>query len=121
LQELQERFESRAEFLFVYINNHHPEPEPLQAAVADENAPSDAPVNRLARIRAGIVYFGLSITCVVDADDEQVQEDYHAYPARLVIIDRSSKIAFDSGSILSSGLNPSGAAAWLEEHTTPTR
>jgi cytochrome oxidase Cu insertion factor (SCO1/SenC/PrrC family) len=121
VRELQERYGSRADFLFIYINNRHPEPESLQKVMADATAPPDAPVNRLARIRAGMGYFGVRLACVVDTDDDRVQHEYDAFPARLVIIDKKSKVAFDSGSILFSGLNPAGAAAWLEKHTTPTK
>jgi hypothetical protein len=121
VRKLQEKYGGQVDFLFVYINNQHPEPAPLQAVLADPAMPPDAPVNRLARIRAGMRYFGLSLTCVVDRDDDRVQQAYHAFPARLVIVDRAGKVAFDSGSILSSGLNPTGAAAWLAMHTTPTK
>jgi hypothetical protein len=38
-----------------------------------------------------------------------------------VIVDQADKIAFDSGSIVSSGLNPDGADAWLELHSRPTK
>jgi cytochrome oxidase Cu insertion factor (SCO1/SenC/PrrC family) len=121
LRQLQEKYGDKIDFLFVYINNGHPEPDALQAVRADKDAAPDAPVNRLARIRAGMELFGVSMPCVVDAADDRVQKAYGAFPARLVIVDRTSKVAFDSGSILSSGLNPEGAAAWLELHTRPTK
>ncbi len=121
IRQLQKKYGDEADFLFVYINNWHSEPEPLQAVIADTDAPADAPVNRLARIRAGMRYFDVPLTCVVDTDDDRVQNAYDAFPARLVIVDRADKIAFDSGSIVSSGLNPEGADAWLELHTGPTK
>jgi cytochrome oxidase Cu insertion factor (SCO1/SenC/PrrC family) len=121
IRQLQKKYGDQAGFLFVYINNRHSEPEPLQAVMADADAPFDAPVNRLARIRAGMQYFDLPLTCVVDADDDRVQDAYDAFPARLVIVDQADKIAFDSGSIVSSGLNPEGADAWRERHTGPTK
>jgi hypothetical protein len=121
VRQLQDRYEDRADFLFVYINNRHQEPNSLQGAVPDRNAPADAPVNRLARIREGMQHFGVSMTCVVDTGDDRVQLAYDAFPARLVIADQAGKVAFDSGTILNSGLDLAGAAAWLEEHTGPTR
>jgi hypothetical protein len=121
VRQLQSRYGSQTDFVLVYINNRHPEPAALQAVVADRSAPLDAPVNRLARIREGMRQYGLSLTCVIDSADDRVQNAYQAFPARLVIVDQMSKIAFDSGSVLSSGLDTVGAAAWLQEHTCTTK
>lgn len=121
VKDLQQRYGDRADFLFVYIDNQHAEPEPLQSAIADANAPLDAPVNRMARIRAGLEHYDLSLPCVIDSKNNKVQHDYNAFPARLVIVDQKRTVAFDSGSVLQSGLNPTGAAAWLEEHTSTTK
>jgi hypothetical protein len=121
VKDLQQRYGDRADFLFVYIDNQHAEPEPLQSAIADVNAPLDAPVNQMARIRAGLDYYGLSIPCVIDSKNNKVHKDYKAFPARLVIVDQKQKVAFDSGSVLQSGLNPKGAAVWLEEHPSTTK
>lgn len=121
VKDLQERFGDRADFLFVYIDNQHAEPEPLRSAIADAGAPLDAPVNRQARIRAGLEHYGLSLPCVIDNKNNQVQQDYNAFPARLVIVDQKQTVAFDSGSVLQSGLNPTGAATWLEEHALTTK
>jgi hypothetical protein len=122
VRQLQSRYGSLADFMFVYIkDNRHPDPKSLQAVVADPSVPPDAPVNRLARIREGMRQYGLSLACVIDTADDRVQNAYHANPARLVIVDQANKIAFDSGSITVKGLDLGGATAWLQEHTSPTK
>ncbi len=116
LKQLSKTYGERAEFLFVYIAGHGDQPPPAAGSVP---APSGAPVNRLARIRAGMQHFGLTIPCVVDEADTRAERAYDACPSRLFIVDRGGLIAFDSGPVHRSGLAPSGAAAWLEGHTRP--
>lgn len=120
VQGLYERFKPRAEFLFVYIDNEHYglEEDWLKAVVTDPTAPVDAPVNRLPRIRAGVRHYHLSMPCLDDFDEKQAVAAYLASPAKLVIIDQSGRVAFDSGSVTNSGLSPEKAAEWLELHTS---
>lgn len=117
VSQLQMWYQDRVDFLFVYIDNQHPEPDALQSFTADPQLPPSARENRVARIRAGLKQFEMNIPCVLDSADNQTQEDYLAYPARLVIIDRNGQIGFDSGNVLHSGLNPEGAAQWIEDNT----
>lgn len=114
VKELHQRFGDRAEFLFVYIDNNHPEPDlPLDPLDAFEAHPPHTR-ERLARIRAGLKFYDLRFPCVVDTADNQVQKDYEAFPARLLIVDRGGKIAVDTGTVIQSGLNLAEAESWLE-------
>ena len=119
VRELYTRFKPRAEFLFVYIDNEHrgAEPEWLKEIETDPTADVDEPVNRLPRIRAGMEHYRLDLPCVDDFDAKKALQAYDASPAKLVIIDRDGRIAYDSGVVTNSGLNPSAAADWLEQHT----
>jgi hypothetical protein len=119
VKQLFEAYRGRAEFLFVYISGHGELPPPLRSVVADPSAAVDAPVNRLARIRAGVRHFGVAIPCVVDEEDTRAEQAYQASPGRLFIVDQGGLIAFVSGPVDRSGLALSGAAAWLEAHTSP--
>lgn len=115
VKDLHQRFGDRAEFLFVYIDNNHPEPDlPLDPVESFEN-PMAQGKERLARIRAGLKFYDLRFPCVVDTPDNQVQTDYEAFPARLLIVDQGGKIAVDAGTVIQSGLNLAEAESWLEK------
>lgn len=117
LKKLHERFDHRAKFLFVYIDNNHPEPNLPPRASGTGQIPWTYPSDRLGKIRAGLDYYQLSFPCAVDSEDKQVLQKYEAFPARLFIIDQKGKIALDSGSVTRTGLNLAEVESWLEGHT----
>lgn len=116
VRRLYTQFGDRAEFLFVYLDNNHLEPDSLRAVKPEPTLAADAPVNRLARIRAGLKQYDLRIPCLDDWEAKRVLQAYRAFPAKLVIIDERGLVAFDSGPVVQSGLDPEGAAAWLDSH-----
>lgn len=120
LRELHEKYKDQAEFLFVYVQEApHPFPKPLRNAMADPNAPVDAPANRLARVRAGLEHFGLTFPCVLDTEDGQALKAYGAYPQRIVLIDRTGRIALDVGHGLPTGMSLWHASDWLDKYADP--
>jgi hypothetical protein len=120
LRQLHEKYKDRAEFLFVYVQEApHPFPERLRNVTADPNAPMDAPENRLARVRAGLEHFGLAFPCVLDTEDGQALKAYGAYPQRIVLIDKTGRIAQDVGHGLPGGLRLWYVTNWLDKYADP--
>jgi hypothetical protein len=107
------RYKDRAEFVFVYVDIPHVDPVELRDRAGGPSA------TREAVIREGLREYRIDFPCLMDGPDDAVLHAYSADPARLVIVDRDGRIGFDSGSAMRSGLNPTGAEAWLEQHTTP--
>lgn len=113
LKQLHDRFEDRAEFLFVYVDNNHPEPRFTPAAQESSNPLLQ---DRVAKIREGLEHYQIPFPCVLDSADKQTLQEYQAFPARLFIIDQKGEIALDSGSVTRTGLNLAEVETWLENH-----
>jgi hypothetical protein len=98
LRRLHQTYGDRAEFLFVYIREppHHL-PEALQRLAGDAAAPTDREAKRRWLLRAGLEHFRLSFPSLLDSDDARVEGLYHAWPKRLVLVDRAGRVVLDSG------------------------
>ena len=112
---MSSRYEGRAEFAIVYIDNGHAEPPELC-----ERACGDGPPDRAAVAMGGALEYGLDFPCLVDGPDGAARLEYGAYPSRIVVLDAGGRVGFDSGSSFRSGrLNTDGVEAWLEAHAAP--
>ncbi len=116
LAKLQAAYEGRVDFRLVYIDIQHEEPAFMQDVIADPSVPATDRKNRMARIRAGMARYGLTMDCLIDEEDNRAQNSYRAFPARLVIVGKDGEIGFDSGNIFQNGLDIAGAMEWLDAH-----
>jgi Iodothyronine deiodinase len=107
LTQLCREYDDRAQFFFVSITEA---PHPVLPAAP----PGPVPESRAAYIRRGMEQFHLNMPCLVDGDDKAVEEAYHAYPRRLVIVDRKGRIALDTGKGVFSAWDLDEVAGWLK-------
>jgi len=107
------RYKDRAEFVLVYVDIPHVNPDDLCARAGGPGA------SREAVIAEGLREFEIDFLCLEDSPDGAALQAYQADPTRLEIVDRDGRIAFDSGSGMKFGFNTAGAEAWLDQHTAP--
>lgn len=106
IKKLSERHADRATFLLVYLDDEHANPASVKGSNWNEEMRDF--------IRDGIDEWKLTFDCVLD-EDHQMQKEYDASPARIVIVDRDGRIAFDSGRIDGGAFDLDGIEKWLEE------
>jgi hypothetical protein len=116
LPELLEKYCNIAEFLFVYTDemrattatqDHHL-PAELEEFAEPPGTPPGSRLRLEPRVRAGLKLFGLSLPCLLDNEQREVQRLYSGGPKRLFIVDRDGRIALDSGNL------PRNAFPWKE-------
>lgn len=97
LRDFQERFGDRVQVLFVYIRGggHKPPVELEQLVGQSTGLDNTANFERLAR--AGMKYYELLFPCLLDDRRDTVATQYQAFPKRMLLIDRSGRVALDSG------------------------
>lgn len=108
--ELQQRYQDRAEFVFVYVAEAGHRVPRLESLFADLQP---TPESRGTRALRGMAATGLSCRCVLDEPDGRVAAAYSAWPRRLVGVDRHGKIAADAGRGLQSHWDLTELEAWL--------
>jgi hypothetical protein len=104
LNQLYQAYKDRAEFLFVYISEA-PHPGLLPPPKPGEEF--------LGRIPRGLRYFNISFPCLLG--NQALEKAYTPFPERLLIVDRSGRIALDEGLGLPKGWNLDQVESWLKQ------
>lgn len=100
MRDLQEKYGGLAQILFVYITDAgHEWPEALREIAGPADAPENARVPLVPRIRAGMEYFDLHFPCLLDNEQGEVERLYNAFPLRVLVVDSAGRIAIDSGHV----------------------
>jgi len=123
LERLYQNYRNRVAFLFVYIQEAHPD----DGSQIPENKKDDVIVRqpktfdeRKAVATKCCSKLNLSIPCVIDTEDNKADEAYAAWPERLFIIGTDAKIAY-AGKVGPSGFKPKEVEDWLKEHVGPPK
>ena len=94
------RFHDRANFLFVYVREAHPCNGWCMASNEQAGVHVEQPTDDAARLQVANTCVSLlkpTIPVVVDGVDDTVGNLYSAMPARLYVIDRHGRVAYQSG------------------------
>jgi hypothetical protein len=95
VEQLHRAYKSRVQFLFVQVATPPGHAvQPLDPLPADSERATD---ERLGRARAVVRVLHLSMPCVLDGEDQAVQQAYDARPKRMVLLDAKGTIVADSG------------------------
>ena len=116
MQRLYQEYGDRAAFLFVYVREAHPSDEwQMEPNVKDGVVFTQPKDLNQRRDIAQTCCKSLAITmpCVVDSIDNQVDEMYAGWPERLFAIDEQGRIAYAGGQG-PFGFDPEGLEAWLK-------
>jgi hypothetical protein len=123
LNELYRTFEGRAHFFMVYISEAHPN---VKVTVHHDGVTekrlfpaTESAAKRSKRGRLLKETFGLKMPVLVDEPGQGVEQKYHAWPYRLVVIDPAGDISLDAGMEPSpggNGLNLPRVSAWMAAH-----
>ena len=124
LPELIEKYDDRAEFLFVYTSemtmtmamHSHQLPKELEEFAEPPGAPPGSRLRLEHRVRAGKKLFGLRLPCLLDNEQYEVQKLYNAGPKRLLIVDQSGRIALDSGNLPMNAFPWKKITDWLDHY-----
>jgi thiol-disulfide isomerase/thioredoxin len=119
VDKLYEEYKDRIEFRFVYIREAHPD---SMLFVIDEGKEAlqkveqtDTLEKRGRNANLCTATLKLKMPVVVDTEDNAVNKTYAGWPIRLVIVDKTGKLAHISGPG-PSGFDPSEVAVWLKEN-----
>lgn len=119
LRRLHEAYGERVVFLFVAIREAtHALPEEIARDVDRPAAPDEPDDHRRRLLVAGLKHYKLTIPCLLDTADAEVEKKYGAFPLRVVLVDVSGHI------VLASGANAppdrwDGVESWLKEQPQP--
>ena len=110
LEDLYEQYGDRAEFLLVVISEAGHQIPGLESL----RNPGDSQTRRW-KVAEAIRREGLSIPAVMDTPDLQMEKKYHAWPWRIVGVDRSGHLAFDAPfDGRHGGVNVGDVRKWLD-------
>jgi Iodothyronine deiodinase len=106
LNKLHQTFKNRAEFLFVYVKEASHLVSPL---------PKGPPEEPLAeRISRGLRHFHIAFPCLLGT--KTIEALYTPFPERLLIIDRTGRIALDAGLGVPGGWDLERVESWLKQN-----
>jgi hypothetical protein len=124
LPKLLEKYSDFAEFLLVYTDEtemttgsrYHELPEPLRESAEPPDAPQGSRLRLEQRVRAGKEHFGLQMPCLIDNEQREVKMLYHVGAKRLLIVDKTGHIAFDSGNSTTGVFPWQKVTDWLDHY-----
>ncbi len=115
MRQLHEKYGGRAQFLFVYISEGgHELPAELRPFAEPAGAPEGSRLRLLQRVRAGRKHFDLRFPCLIDNEQNEVENLYRAYPSRMVLVNSAGRIAVDSGPLAVDLTFWKRASDWLD-------
>src|SRR5262249_49382910 len=103
LNKLHQTYKDRAEFLLVYI---------CQGPHAGLVPPPTAEDKHLRYIPRGLRHFQIAFTCLLE--NKETWKAYRPFPASLVLVDRSGRIALDAGLVIPKGWDLNAVEACLK-------
>jgi acetyl esterase/lipase len=123
--DIQKRYADRAHFLMIYIREAHPEskiliPIDTGGSLLKTFAQTATSAARVDNARSCQNLLDVPFPVLVDAEDNETLADYGGWPNRLVVVDASGRIAWDSGQG-PRGFQPQRLEAWLREHISLRR
>ena len=116
-----QQYQDRVGFLFVYIQEAHPEDEWQMDSNVDVGVVFAQPITFASRQEVARQCTGalsLTMPCVVDDMANTVDEAYSGWPERLFVIGADSTIAY-AGGMGPFNFEPDEVEAWLREHVGP--
>jgi type I thyroxine 5'-deiodinase len=116
MEELSEKYGSRAEFLTIYIKEAHPEDEWQMTVNEEQGVCYRQPTSLEDRVMIAndfITRFEYSIPLVVDPMDNPAEEAFAAWPERLYVIGTDGRISY-KGRKGPFGFDPDELEHWLE-------
>ena len=97
MESLYEKYKDRAAFLFVYIREAHPDDGWKMKSNAEDDVVFNDPRTWMERGRVASMCrkkMSLTMPCVVDTMDDEVDNSYAGWPERIFIVDSEVKIAY---------------------------
>ncbi len=114
-------YKDRAEFLFVYIHEAHPDDGWQMPANERDKVIFNQPTTwdeRQSVAKKCCSSLTLSLPCVVDDMKNSVDQAYAGWPERLFIIEKDGRVAY-AGAQGPMGFHPEQVEAWLKKNLPP--
>jgi hypothetical protein len=118
---MYQQYQDRVGFLFVYIQEAHPDDEWQLDSNTEDDVVFDQPITfgmRQDVAQQCSAALSLTMPCVVDDMGNSVDNAYAGWPERLFVVDADGRIAY-SGGQGPFNFEPDEVAAWLGENVGP--
>ena len=99
MESLYEKYKDRAAFLFIYIREAHPDDGWKMKSNAEDDVVFNDPQTWMERGRVASACrkkMSLTMPCVVDTMDDDVDNAYAGWPERIFVVGSDGKIAYGS-------------------------